>query len=211
MGLMCSWIAVKGVSKDALLQAVGMVETDKDWQVEPACREVNFSYKERADGWTVIVAEDFDWASRERIIELSRLGPTVGCQFEDKVEMTSIATGAQDGAELWRVFHVCEEKRSDRLDVSGDPPPQFAESRDRLFREQEEDEGVDFIHDIPLEVAKAACGYRLDDELEPFRALKPVGAEDDAAHYGDLHRSVYGARPSGPGLLSSLFGIFRRK
>jgi hypothetical protein len=185
MGLMCSWIALKGVSKSEFLAAVGLVETDVRREVQPGCGEVDFAYGESPTGWAVVFSEDFEWASRERIVELSRLGPTVGCQFEDKVEMTSIATGAENGLELWRMFHNNEEDVY-RLDVSGDPPPEFPAIRDKLFRDQEEDGGeassVDFIHDIPLEVSRAVCGDRVDEgDAGPFIALKALGLSDEAA------------------------------
>ncbi len=213
MGLMCSWIAVKGASREALLNALDLVETDEPREALPGCRDVNFCYQERPDGWTVLASEDFDWASPEQILQLSHLGPTVGLQFEDKVEMTSIATGAKNGVELWRVSHVNDPKKM--LEVRGTPPAQFAEIRDQRMKEQEEHGGdessTDYLHDIPLDVAKAACGYRLDENEEPFLALKPVGAEDEEADYGRRVR-----RPKKPGdsnkpLFGLLFGLFRRK
>ena len=204
MGFMCSWIAVKGVSKDALLASIGMVETDGRHEVFPAHRQVNFCVSERPNGWTVLFSEDIDWASHERILELSRLGPAVGLQFEDKVEMESIATGAENGVELWRVYHSNDPKKPE-LDVRGTPPSEFAGIRDGLLKEREDDDGdgpsCDYLHDIPLETAKAACGYRTDEVEEPFTALKPIGADDGEAAYGRRREPFF----------RSLFGLFKRK
>ena len=175
MGWSCSWIAVQGVAKGEVLAVLDLVETGE--QVEPGSRGARMSCSERPNGWTVVFSEDFDWANGKRVLELSRLGLVVGCQFEDKVEMASIASEAKDGVELWRVAHVADPIY--RLDVSGEPPAEFADIRERIFREQEKvDAGkssVDHIFDIPLDVAKAACGYRADEEEATFAALKRVG------------------------------------
>jgi len=198
MGWMASWIAVKGVPKAALFEALGVRETDEE--VYPGTRGEGLGYAQSPDGWIILFSEEFDWADRERVLELSRLGPTVGLQFEDKIEMTSVATGARDGVELWRVYH---DNAGRELEVSGEPPPEFAAIRDRLFKEQADAAGetlrTDYLHDIPLEVAKAACGYRADDWEEPF-----IGLEDPlaAARAAELAAE----RAARPGFFSRLFG-----
>jgi hypothetical protein len=144
---------------------------------------VPLSLAERPGGWLILFSEDFGWADRDRVLELSRFGLTVGCQFEDKVEMTSMACAARGGEELWRVFHVNDPLY--RLDVSGDPPSELAAIRDQLFREQEEDGGqessADFVHDIPLELAKVVCGYRADEDESVFVGLRKSQGSSSAA------------------------------
>lgn len=204
MGWMCSWVAVQGVAKGDVLAVLDLVETGE--QVEPGSRRRGLSCLERPNGWTVVFSEDFDWADRKRVLDLSRLGLVIGCQFEDKVEMTSIASAARDGVELWRVAHV--NNPIYRLDVSGDPPVELAAIRDRFFREQDEDGGekssADYVHDVPLEVAKAACGYRADDEEALFAALQPAGkATAKASPAGTTAEA-----PVRRGLLGGLLGLF---
>jgi hypothetical protein len=149
VGWMCSWIAVKDASKNELLAALDLIETGQ--QVQAGLGLAPMCCAARPDGWVVLFSKDFYWADREQVLDLSRFGLTVGCQFEDKVEMASSACAAQGGVELWRVSHVNDPTY--RLDVSGDPPAELSEIRDRLFREQDEDGGeessVDFIHAIP--------------------------------------------------------------
>lgn len=197
MGWMCSWVAVKGAAKSELLGALDLVETGEE--VEPGSRAAPMCCAERPDGWVVLFSEDFDWADRKRVLELSHLGLTVGCQFEDKVEMTSVASAAQDGVELWRVFHVNNPKS--RLDVTGDPPLEFTAIRDQLFREQDEDDAddTDYIHDVPLELAKAVCGYRADEDESVF-----VGVRSAKGGPGESSSP----RPS---LLGMIFASFRRR
>ncbi len=195
MGWMCSWIAIQGATKSDVFEALNLTETGR--AVSPGQGRRAISYAEIAGGWLVLVHSDFDWAKRERIRELSRLGPTVGCQVEDMVEMESVATGAKDGVELWRVFHTNAPEST--LEVSGDPPSEFAAIRDRLQQEQDEDDGADYIHDIPLDVAKAACGFRVDEHQGAFLELK-----SSAQRSGD-------GSDRGSGLLGRLLSVFRKR
>lgn len=180
MGWMCSWLAVQGAVKAEILDALGLTVTGR--QIEPGSGTAFLSCAERPEGWLVLFSDDFDWADRDQVLEMSRFGLTVGCQFEDKVEMTSVARAARHGEELWRVSHVNNPRQ--QLDISGEPPSELAAIRDRLFREQEEaggeNSGVDFIHEIPLEVARAVCGYRADEDEMLFSGLARAGgsAED---------------------------------
>ena len=131
MGWSCSWVAVKGADPEEVLAALDLVETGQE--ALPGSRSAPMCYALRPDGWLILFSEDFDWAERAKVLELSRFGMTVRCQFEDKVEMTSVATCAEAGVELWRVFHVNDPLY--RLDVSGEPPAVYASIRDAHIRE----------------------------------------------------------------------------
>lgn len=198
MGWSCSWIAVKGAAADEVLATLDLVETGQ--AALPGSRGAPMCYAMRPDGWLILFSEDFDWAERAKVLELSRFGMTVGCQFEDKVEMTSVATCAEAGAELWRVFHVNDPVY--RLDVSGEPPAVYASIRDAHIREQDEDggedSGADFIHEVPLELAKAACGYRADEDDTVFQGLRFASGRA-------------GSSSGGGGLFGSLLAVFRRR
>lgn len=193
MAWMCSWIGVRGADKVEVLDALNLVV--QGFEVEPGTRAAPFSCCERTDGWLIVFSEDFDWARPERVRELSRLGLAVGCQFEDEVEMTSIACVAEAGAEIWRVCHVNEED----LEVAGDPPAEFAVIRDRLLQEQAEHADADYLHDLPLELAKSVCGFRADEDEGVFFALSGAGLQGG-------QRSDRSA-----GLLDKLLPPFRRR
>lgn len=196
MGWMASWAGVRGASREAVLAALGFEETGE--LVEPGSRGRNFSIGEVGDGWVIVFSEDFEWGTPERVVELSRLGPALGLQFEDKVEMTAIACGAENGVETWRVSHVNDEGRE--ISVSGDPPPGFAQIRDECLRLQAEDpsDDVDYLHELPLDLCKSVCGYRADDWLPPFMAVKRIGAPAKAERRAEHAR--------GGGFFSRLFG-----
>lgn len=182
MGWSSSWVAIQGGVETEILEHLGLVETGQE--VQPGTRSAPFSWAELPQGWVVVFSEDFEWASSNRVLELSRFGLTVGCQFEDKVAMTSSICAARDGVELWRVFHD-NEASIYRLDVTGEPPVALAAIRGRLFEEQEkaggEDAGVDYVHEIPFELAQAVCGYRHDEDESNFTGLRRAGGAGLAA------------------------------
>lgn len=182
MGWSSSWVAIQGGAKTEILEHLGLVETGQD--IQPGTGSAPFSLAELPQDWVVVFSEDFDWASTNRVLELSRFGLTVGCQFEDKVAMTSSICAARGGVELWRVFHD-HEGSIYRLDVTGEPPVELAAIRGRLFEEQEkaggEDAGVDYVHEIPFELAQAVCGYRHDEDEAIFMGLMRAGGAELAA------------------------------
>jgi hypothetical protein len=174
MGWMCSWVAVEGADKNELLKALDLVDTGEEVLPGERNRDSPFSYMERDNGWIVVFGNGFEWADTARVVSLSRLGLTVGCQFEDKVEMTSVVCAAKDGVVLWRVYHD-NGLKGDKLEVSGNPPDEFSAIREEMLRQQaNRTASVDYIHEVPVELAKAVCGYRTDEEPDAFHGLRPA-------------------------------------
>jgi len=197
MGLSASWVAIQHCPAAELLAHLRLVETGEEMFPESA----TFSWAEFPNQWVIVFSDDFDWGSPVRVRELSQFGFAVGCQFEDKVEMTSVLCAARGGNELWRVFHN-SVKSVYRLDVTGEPPSELWGIRDRIFEEQDreggEKAGVDYVHDIPLELAKAICGYRHDDDETQFKELCSADVRESAS------------RMRKTGFLGRLFGAFSR-
>lgn len=187
MGWMASWVAVQGGLKAEIFDHLGLTETGEE--TFPGSRGAPLSFREFPDQWLVIFSEDFDWASAEVLLELSRFGLALACQFEDKVEMTTVLSAARDGATLWRVFHD-NVGSGHRLDVTGEPPAAFAAIRDAALAEQRQadanGEDVDFLCEAPLELARAVCGYRPDEEEAAFTVLRRRGASAPADGGGQL-------------------------
>lgn len=177
MGWMCSWVGVRA-PQAGVLEALDFVRTGEPAQ--PGSRGARFSVAEIPDGWTIVFSEDFEWVGRIDAAALSALGDVLGCKFEDKVDMATAAFLVRGGREIWRVEH---ENDLDRLVVvTGEPPPLFETLRDALWRKQEADDGVDYLHDLPLDLAKAICGFRVDDDDElEFEAVRPRNAPVKAA------------------------------
>jgi hypothetical protein len=197
MGFMCSWIAIRTAAKDAVLDHLGMVETGMP--VQPASREKPMSVHQSADGWLYIFAEDFEWADPWQVQDLSRFGLTLGVQFEDKIDMTAIVRAAENGRELWSVSHVNDPDHA--LDITGQPPAELDAIRRKYEKMQaeEDDDDVDYLQEIPLELARSLSGYRVDEDAIDFIALRGSAAPAEAENAG-----------SG-GLLARVFGLFKAK
>jgi hypothetical protein len=78
--------------------------------------------------------------------------------------MNSYACAWSNGVECWSVFHDAQQN-SDHLETSGTLPPEFQPIRDRLFAEEQGDDGVDYIFDIPIELFAALGGIRYDHDI----------------------------------------------
>jgi hypothetical protein len=168
MGLSCSWVAVRA-EKASVLEALGFAETDQ--QALPGTRAQPFTGAQRPGGWFVVLSEDSELFGEADVIAASALGPAVGCQMSETV-MVSVAWGADAGGLTWSAAHD-EEDGGAPFHFSADAPG-AAEIRDRLLAEAAADPGADYLFDGPLEVAKAACGYRLEDVEDAFTALRSV-------------------------------------
>jgi len=188
-----SWIGVQGADKVAVLRQLGFAETDKVDSVYGA----RFSCAELAGGWIILHANDLTWASPKRIASVSNAGYAVGCQMSTVI-MFSGAQGYLGGERRWSVVHYRDENRE--LEVAGDPPAVFGPIRDRLTREQEEDDGADFIFEVPLELMAAVCGFRPDADVpgpKPvFKALAPVDGRYPRGVWAYLRRLMNGRSSS---------------
>jgi len=131
-------------------------------------------------GWYLVVANRSGHALMRdpMLARLSVGGEAVTCDVEEHV-MVSIATGWREGRRIWWVGHDGQRDGA-HLEAQGELPPAFAEIRDRSRAEQRtadaQQEGVDFIFEIPVQLAKSLTGYRHDEvtswaEGEPFEVL----------------------------------------
>lgn len=195
MGASMSWIAVKGCDREVALgelgfELKGQENTELDGRLNIATLP---------SGWLLFVAmRNLDVLFRPNFVALSRHGAAVGCAIEEHV-MFMEARGFEDGAECWRVTHNSEDGLYD-LKIGGQPPAALAAIRERLFAQQDkeggEDAGVDFISDIPVDLANEICGFRHDEWPSDMRFTEVRKA----------HAVRAGASASGPGFLQRLFG-----
>jgi hypothetical protein len=94
---------------------------------------------------------------------LSRGCELIGAQVEEHV-MASASFFYRDGTQQWNITHESERGR-ENLETEGTLPPEFSDAKAaglKLQAEKGEEEGVDYIFDVPLEVAERVCGYRHD-------------------------------------------------
>ncbi len=160
MGFSVSWIAFKGVPKPEVLAVLSLRDTGivSDLPEEP------FQTAVLPDGWTVVFANDVMFAAPDRLQELSRDHIVVGCMVEEHA-MVSMSACYAHGQEVWQVVYDCSWAPSG-LALSGHPPSDLAEIRRRLSPDGDETTADAF--DIPIELAKAVCGYRHDTSRYPW-------------------------------------------
>lgn len=160
MGYRITWLAVKGLSKSNVLAHFGMRDTR---QIDEA-NEAMFSIAELPTGWTILWSNDPTFARVAVCTPLSLKAPVLSA-WVNETTMLSSANYFERGQYLWFVGHDAQ-KGMDDLDWEGDIPSQFETIKNRLMTAQAANGGsqsdVDFIFDIPLELAQSICGYKHD-------------------------------------------------
>lgn len=156
MGFKISWIGFDGTGKAAALVKLGLVDTGEPDEAN----EAPFSGAEIPGNWFILFANDFGFVSHERLAELSGGCRVVACQVHEGI-MVSASYAYENGRRLWELVHDAQES-IDHLSVLGSPPPSFESIRQRELQNQRTASGVDYIFDVPLEVAVDLCNYRHD-------------------------------------------------
>ena len=160
MGYRITWIAVKAMPKSELLEHFGFHDTG---EIDEA-NEAAFSVAELPTGWTVLWANDPTFAKSEICSPLSVKAPVLSCWVNETIMLSSV-NYFENGNYLWFVGHDSQEGMTN-LQSEGQLPTQFDAIRTRLFDEQEANGGlesdVDFIFDVPLELAQSICGFKHD-------------------------------------------------
>jgi hypothetical protein len=186
----CSWIAVKGLDQASVLTLLGFEETGRKdaYEVYP------LSCADLPSGWFLVESSDLGFASPARIAELSQDGQALGCLVDTRVMFSGVRF-CDRGRERWWVLHDAEKGVYD-LSMGGDLPAEFAVIRERQFREQDSEggsaAGVDFIFDVPNDLAEAITGYRAEGgsgEPPVMSELKPMGRKRPSRFLEGLFRS----------------------
>jgi hypothetical protein len=165
MGLSISWIGVRGLSREDILQRLEVVDTGRADESDSA----ELALAELMAGWTVIRSQDFDFPRPKLLAKLSQDAEVVAAQMEEHV-MFSAARGFRDGRQVWSLVHDPNHGLSS-LVVDGDPPAALAAISSRLQKRQAAEGGeeadVDFILDAAPELVGKLCGYRPDHGEPP--------------------------------------------
>jgi hypothetical protein len=179
MGFSIAWVAVRGRFHSAVLAELGLRATGhyEEFPESPlACASL-------PTGWFLVFDNKFVLPDPLPLARLSAGAEVVTCFVEEHV-MVSAATGWRNGRQMWSVEHDSVEGVS-HLVATGELPPAFVSIRDEQMGKQASDggeqSGVDYVFDVPIEVAKALTGFRHDTypgdvdtdaaELEKFEVL----------------------------------------
>ena len=195
MGFSLTWVAVRGGTPQAILEHFGLRGTGQ----REESPEAEITGTELPDGWYLIVDQhDRLRLTDDRVLrELAQSRDVVMCFVEEHV-MCSAAAGWRDGERLWSLHHEAGESAA-ALQIQGRPPAGFDGIRDRLSAQRTASAGeepkVDYIWDIPVEVAAALTGYRHDQDLpgEPKDAFEILVQVDKPSGNRAWWRRLLGA------------------
>ena len=154
-------IAVSGKDPRAIQRDYGVVPTGKREEIAESpvvgAALPNGAYLLYINDQDRIVPDDLVFA------RLSKGASLIACYANETV-MNSYACAWTNGVERWSVFHDAQQDIK-HLETSGTLPPEFQPICERLFTEQEGDDGADFIFDIPIELFAALGGIRYDQDI----------------------------------------------
>jgi len=155
MGFKLSWFAVRGKTPEAVRGEAGLVATGV-WEEVP---EAPFSGLALDSEWYVVLCTPIaEWHLDEGWLRRLSSGCEVVTCLVHENSAVSAASGWQCGQKLWSLSHDCEQG-VDHLDSWGDLPSEFAEIHERARMEQAEDLEVDYLFDVPIDVAAASTGF----------------------------------------------------
>ena len=198
MGSSYAWLAMKDVSGDAACAAVGLAPTgDKVDEFE-----ADLAGAALPTGWYVVVtvAGGFDhfWDMDPK--ELSAEHDVLVLQVEEHVMYIALAYW-RGGKCLWDVTHNGPEGVY-HLEADGDLPAEFDALREEYTAKQDaeggEEAGVDYLAEVPTELARHITGFR-------YNFSDPTGEEpefeelDYAAHDDESPGEEVSAGPAEPG------------
>jgi hypothetical protein len=157
MGFKVSWFAFHNISKEDVLQRLTLVDTG----IVDEANESPVSGTEIPGSWFILFANDFEFATSQRLSSLSANCRLVAGQVHEGI-MYSAACGYEHGTSVWELSHDAQEGVYS-LTSSGSLPPCFEQIRENLIGKQDAAGGqssdVDYVFDIPVEPAYALCGY----------------------------------------------------
>ncbi len=196
MGFSLSWIAIRGAAPETIhsllsVRPTGLREDFPESDVT-AAQLPSGSYL------VVLNRRSLDDALLKKV---SSAGELIHCYVEEHV-MCSLAAGWKNGKQLWSVIHDAQ-KALRHLDVSGDVPKVLAVISERLNAEQDaysdKKPEVDYIFDIPVELAKELTGFRHDQDMpgvagDAFEVLEPIKDFNSKATLGDRLKEIFGGK-----------------
>ena len=173
MGFRVQLIAVSGKEQRTVQHDYGVVPTGKREEI-PESPVVGAPLP---DGAYLLYINDQDKiVPDDKVFARLSNGASVIACYANETVMNSYACAWLNGVECWSVFHDAQQN-TEHLETSGTLPPEFQPIRDRLFAEQQGDDGADFIFDISIELFAALGGIRYDHDIpgagrEPWEILK---------------------------------------
>jgi len=188
MGFSHSWIAVRGLTRERALEALGSEVSDAETDLLEGV-----SLFDWRDDWLVIVSDDYQDALEGDLAELGPLGVSAIAYGASEEDLYWSACGYEGGSDVWSIT-VNPARQIFR--VVGFPPEDLDPLLAHAKAAQAEE---DLFTAIPAVLAESICGFALDGDLGTIRhvSLKSTGRP---------RREPTARVPKKPGLLARIFG-----
>jgi hypothetical protein len=163
MGFSITWCAVREENADKVVQDLGLTPTGETEEMP----ESLICIGKLDTGWRVLSHNEYGcpYLQPQDLARLSIDHDLLLCLIEEHV-MASSSEFWSKGKRHWRLSHEGEDGPRG-LDVEGDPPENYAVIRKEMealqLAEGGDDAGVDYLFEIPLEVAKSLVGFKHDE------------------------------------------------
>jgi hypothetical protein len=166
-----SWLAFQGKSRGDVLAALHLFDTGT--AAQPDSEIVSATL---AGDWTVVRFQQFGhpYAEDSSVAHFSKGCSVLACHVEESL-LFSAAQFYRRGRMVWSVFHAGEDALS-TIEVEGAPP----EALNGIVEAQKAKQAaiptgpmrVDFLFEVPLELARQVCGFRQDAGEAEFTELR---------------------------------------
>ncbi len=168
MGSSLSWIAVKGRTPEEVRKILGVRGTGKHGNYG----EHVLVGRQLPSGWHILIANvcDDKITKSKLLTELSKGSQIVACSIEEHVMFSSCAYWNK-GRKVWFVRHNGDRGTFD-ITNSGKLPESYSLLKSEYIEKQKSEGGenaeVDFIFELPLQMAKQIVGFKHDEETDPI-------------------------------------------
>lgn len=162
MGFSISWLGFRGYEIKEAAALFGREIGDSSEIFEAP---VNAYASEK--NWAIIILDpcSFPNPPQQYLVAISQGREVVIAHIEEHV-MFARAELWRDGRNIWKVWHSGDKTVRD-LHVTGDLPASFEALKQQCFSKQDEEDTkgseVDFVFDLPLDLAAELTGFRHDE------------------------------------------------
>jgi hypothetical protein len=155
VGFNLGWVGFERASHVDVLKVLGLRDTGR----ADGYFEADYSGAQVSGGWYVVIDKQFALFAGDAFARISHRARIVCVAMGEGFGM-SVAYEWVNGREIWSIEHDANVK--DDLRAEGALPAQFVAIRDRQAALQRNSHGVDYLFDVPIEVANTILPFRPD-------------------------------------------------
>ncbi|TGS10782.1 hypothetical protein EN852_025170 [Mesorhizobium sp. M2E.F.Ca.ET.209.01.1.1] len=157
MGFSTSWFGFRGCG---IKEVAALVGREVGGSSEDFDAPINAFYSDKNWGFIILDCCTFPNPPDSHLSVFSQGKEMVVVHIEE-LTMFARAELWNDGSNIWRIWHSGDENVMD-LHTTGDLPASFEAKRQQAFSKQDKEDDVDYIFDIPLDLAAELTGFRHD-------------------------------------------------